>query len=90
MNDCIHVFRPALGGKPVVLAERPSALQRERQRVQPYLLATPKLEAADDLYEALKEAIAELDAGTVALCGEHYNNPKFNAVLARAEGKYHE
>lgn len=40
--------------------------------------------AAPELLEALEEAIAELQECTVELTGEDYNNPKFNAAIAKA------
>jgi hypothetical protein len=41
----------------------------------------------DDLVAALKEAIAELNEWCEEESGEGYNNPRFNEILARAEGQ---
>ena len=43
--------------------------------------------AAPDLLEALKEAIEELNQCCSDAHGEDYNNPKFNAVLAKVWGQ---
>jgi hypothetical protein len=41
----------------------------------------------DDLVAALKEAIAELNDWCEEESGESYNNPRFNDLLAKAEGR---
>jgi hypothetical protein len=43
--------------------------------------------AAPELYAALVEAIAELNAYCEEIDGEGYNNPNFNAILAKARGE---
>lgn len=43
--------------------------------------------AAPELYEALVEAIDELECYEVDASGELYNNPRFNAILAKARGE---
>jgi hypothetical protein len=43
--------------------------------------------AAPDLYAALVEAIAELNASCEEIDGEGYSNPRFNAILAKARGE---
>ncbi|TQV80356.1 hypothetical protein [Denitrobaculum tricleocarpae] len=64
----------------------------ERCTKQPlkYVIATPKREAADDLYEALLYARKELEAYATEFVGEDYNSLQINAALARAEEKEHE
>ncbi len=43
--------------------------------------------AAPELFEALVEAIAELNACCEEIDEESYNNPKFNAIIAKAKGE---
>ena len=43
--------------------------------------------AAPEMYEALVEAIKELNDCAIAEHGEPYNNPRFNAILAKARGE---
>ena len=45
------------------------------------------LAAAPDLLGALEAAIRELDECCFELNGENYNNPKFNAAIAKAKGE---
>ena len=51
------------------------------------VIGDPKFDAAPELYEALVEAISELEQCEAELTGEGYNNPKFNAILAKARGE---
>ena len=44
------------------------------------------MQSAPDLLGALEEAIEELNQCCSDAYGEDYNNPKFNAVLAKARG----
>ncbi|MAZ17856.1 MAG: hypothetical protein CL535_16190 [Ahrensia sp.] len=53
-----------------------------RQEANAHLIA-----AAPELYAALVEAIDELEAYEVDASGELYNNPRFNAILAKARGE---
>lgn len=89
MSDRIHILIPSSGGKPEIILD--GDIISESGNVRPYVLETPKREAADDLYEALKEALHTMEHA--------YNgNPNFAVltksrmrdVLARAEGKDHE
>lgn len=44
------------------------------------------MNAAPDMYDALKEAREELREITAEFYGENHNSPQINAALAKAEG----
>ena len=88
MSEWIHVFTPARDGKPIVVGAEDSI--SESGTLQAYLPATPKREAADDLYEALKGCVRIIEAYRRSVGLGKSQTERFEAAkaaIAKAEGR---